>query len=115
MRIADPKTKDNVVLIPAADDAAYEYYLLKVTSDGIIDLEDFTDDYGSSFEKNTAILMGHFFFQENLIDMTYTLAERKLALVLPATVRNICGDLKGKRKGIFQVPIEVNNEIMASL
>jgi len=71
VRIADLATKDSVVAIAAADDAAYEYYLLKVTSDGIIELEeDFTDDYGSSFEKNTAILMGHFFVRENLIDMT---------------------------------------------
>ena len=43
------------------------------------------------------------------------LEQRKLAFVLPATVRHICGDLKRKRKGIFQVPIEVNDEIIASL
>ena len=29
--------------------------------------------------------------------------------------RHICGDLKRKRKEIFQVPIEVNDEIIASL
>jgi len=59
--------------------------------------------------------MGHFFIRENLIDMTYRLEQRKLALVLPATVRHICGDLKWKREEIFQVPIEVNNESIASL
>lgn len=62
-------------------------------------------------------LKGHFFVRENLIDMTYRLEQRKLALrlVLPATVRHICGDLKQKRKGIFQVPMEVNDDIIASL
>jgi len=95
VRIADLATKDSMVAIAAADDAAYEYYLLKVTSDDIIELEeDFTDDYGFSFEKNTAMLMGHFFIRENLIDMTYRLEQRKLALVLPATVRHICGNRK---------------------
>ena len=116
VRIADLATEDSVVAIAAADDAAYEYNLLKVTSDGIIEMEeDFTDDYGSSFEKNTAILIGHFFVRENLIDMTFRLEKRKLALVLPATVRHICEDLKEKKKGIFQVPIEVNDDIIASL
>lgn len=116
VRIADLASKDSVVVIAAAEDAAYEYYLLKVTSDGITELEeDVTDDYGSSFQKNTPVLKGHFFVRENLIDMTYRIEERKRAHVLPGTVRHICGDLKRKRRGIFQVPVQVNDEIIASL
>ena len=61
MRRADRATKDGVVAIAAAADAVYEYYLLKETSHGIIELEEgFTDDYGSSFQ-NTAILKGQWF------------------------------------------------------
>lgn len=47
--------------------------------------------------------------------MAFRLEKRKLALVLPATVRHICEDLKEKKKGILQVPIEVNDDIIASL
>lgn len=62
VRIVDLATKDSVVAIADDDDDdAYKYYLFKVTSDGIIELEvDFTDDYASSFEKNTTVLKGHF-------------------------------------------------------
>lgn len=115
VRIADLATKDSVVAIAAADDdAAYKYNLFKVTSDSIIELEEDFTDYASSFEKNTAVLKGHY-VRGNLIHMTYRLELGKLALVLPAAVRHICGDLKWKRKGIFQAPIKVNDEIIASL
>ena len=52
---------------------------------------------------------------ENLIDMTYKLHVNKNALVLSGTIRRVCGDLKRKRKNIFQVPLNVNEEIIASL
>jgi hypothetical protein len=49
VRIADLATKGSIVAIAAADDPDYEYYLLKVTSDGVVELEEaIIDDYGSS-------------------------------------------------------------------
>ena len=116
MRIADLATKGSVVAIAAADDPHYDYYLLKVTSDGVTELESaVTDDYGCSFERGSSVLKGNFFLRDNLIDMTYRLDKKKLAFVLVGTVRNVCGELKHNRKGIFQVPLEVNEEIIASL
>ena len=116
VRIADLATKGSVVAIAAADDPDYEYYLLKVTSDGVIELESaVTDDYGCSFERGSAVLKGNFFIRDNLIDMTYKVDKNKSAFVLVGTVRHVCGELKRKRKGIFQIPLEVNEEIIASL
>ena len=115
VRIADLATKDSMVAIAADDDPDFEYYLLQVTSDNVTKLDSaITDDYGSSFVRGSAVLKVHF-IRENLIDMTYKLNEKKSAFALVGNVRHVCGELKQKRKGIFQVPLEVNEEIIASL
>jgi len=116
VRIADLAMKGSIVAIAAGDDPDFEYYLLKVTSDGVTELQEaFTDDYGLSFPLGSVGLEGNFFHRENIIDMTYKLDERKTAFVFSATVRHIFGELKKKRNNIFQVPLIVNEEIIASL
>ena len=82
VRIADLAAKGSVVAIAAAaDDPDFEYYLLKVTSNG---LEATTDDYGCTFPRGSAGLRGNFFIKNNIIDMTYKLAKKKVHLFLPA-------------------------------
>lgn len=110
--IANLATKGSMVPIAADDDPDYEYYLLKVNSEGVIKLESaVTDDYGCSFDRGSAVLKGHFFIKDNLIDMTYKLDKNKSAFVLVGTVRHVCGELKHKCKGIFRVTLEVNEEV----
>ena len=116
VKIADTATKDSIVAVAAGDDPDYEYYLLKVTSDGLLELDEaVTDDYGCSFPRGSVVLKGDFFNKDNLIDMTYKLDLKKTAFVLGATVRAVCGELKRKRKNIYQVPLAVNEDIITSL
>ncbi|CAH3135748.1 unnamed protein product, partial [Pocillopora meandrina] len=65
VRVADLAAKDSIVATEAADDLDYDYYLIKVTSDGV----------------------RYFFVRENVIDMTYKLDKNKTAFVLAGTVR----------------------------
>lgn len=77
-----------------------------------------TDDYGSIYTAVLEVLRGHFFLRENLIDMSHKLDERKVAIVHAATVRHICSDLhvvKRGRKSVFKVPVDLNEEILASM
>jgi len=61
------------------------YYLLKVTSDGVISLkENFEDAYGGSYSKGQTVLLRKFFLKENLIDRTYKLDK---VAVFPGTVQ----------------------------
>ena len=54
MKIADMATIGSTVAVAAADDPDYDYYLLKVTSEGVVELDTvMTDDYGSSFPKGS--------------------------------------------------------------
>lgn len=119
VKIADLAVEGSVVAVAADDDASYDYYLLKVKSNGVEELEDnTTDDYGSIYTAGQEVLRGHFFLRENLIDMTYKLNERKVAIVHAATVRHICSDLhvvKRGRKSVFKVPVDLNEEILASM
>ena len=97
----------------------YDYYLLKVTSSGIIFLkENFKDTYGGSYLKGQTVLLGNFFLRENIIDRTYKVDD-KVAGVFPGTVRYICGPLVPKRKKgprpTFQVPLDEHEQILASL
>ena len=118
IRLADLAGKDSIVAVAAEDDPSYDYYLLKITSDGVEELTaPFTDDYGLTFGPGFHILKGHFLIRENLIDMSYKLDDKRLAAVHAATVRHICGELaktKGRRP-VFKISIEQNEEIMASL
>ena len=87
VRIADLAAKGSVVATAAADDPDFEYYLLKVRSDGLIDLEEaITDDYGCTFPRGSAGLRGNFFIRENINDTTYKFDEKKFAFVLTGTV-----------------------------
>ena len=119
VKIADLAVEGSVVAVAADDDASYDYYLLKVKSNGVEELADnTTDDYGSIYTAGQEVLRGHFFLRENLIDMTYKLDERKVAIVHAATVRHICSDLhvaKRGRKSVFKVPVDLNEEILASM
>ena len=78
--------------------------------------DNFKDPYGNIFKKGQFVLQGKFFLRENIIDQTYKLDER-VAGVLPGTVCHICGALtsKGKRRQIFQVPLNEHEQILASL
>lgn len=105
------------VVAVAADDESYDYYLLKVKSNRVEELADnTTDDHGSSYTAGQEVLGGHFFLHDNLIDMTYKLDERKVPIVHAATVRHICYDfVKRGRKSVFKVPVDLNEEILASM
>ena len=58
------------------------YYLLQVTTNEPILLqEEQVDDYGCPMPAGSRVLKGHFFSRENLIDMTYCLDEKKVAII----------------------------------
>ena len=97
--IADLATQGSTVAIAALDDPVYDFYLLKVTSDGVEELgEDFTDDYLSHYCEGSEVLKGHFYLHDNIHDMTYTLDTKRVAAVFAATVRHICSDLTVKKR-----------------
>ena len=116
VRVADLAAKDSVVAIAAANNPDYDYYLMKVTSDGVVELDEpTTDDYGCTFPRGFLGLEGYSFVRDNIIDMTYKLDKSKTAFVLAGTVRHICGELQKCRNNIYKVPLTVNEEIIASL
>jgi len=50
--------------------------------------------------------------------MTFTIDKKRTAVVYAGTVRHICGDLPVKRKGrkvVYKLPLEMNEEIIASM
>ena len=118
VHLAELPGKGSVVAIAADDDSHYDYYLLKIISDGVVTLECGSED---QFSCEKGVLLGHFFQRENLIDFTFKLEARKPAAVLTGTVCHICRDLvlKSKetqrRKAIYKLPVTENEEIMASL
>ena len=116
--IADLATKGSTVAI-AADDPMYDFYLLRVSSDGVEELDEtIMDDYGSQYYAGHQVLRVHFYLRENIHDMTFSLDTTRMAIVYAATVRHICGDLKQKRKKkkpIYKLSLEQNEDIIASL
>ena len=46
LHVADLVGKDSIIAIAADEDDSYDYYQLKVTSEGPVELGDVTDDYG---------------------------------------------------------------------
>ena len=97
--MADLAAKGSTVAIAAFEDPVYDFYLLKVTSDGVIELEKpITDDYSCHYPIGSSVLKGHFYLRENLQDMTYTLDNKREAIVCAGTVRAICTDLSVKKK-----------------
>lgn len=117
-RVADLAEKGSTVAIAAEDDPFYDYYLLHVTSDGVVDLEDpTTDDNGQTYHRGASVLFGHYYLRHNLIDMTYTL-DKKLTICYAGTVRHICGVLeqsRSQRKPIYKLSIFQHEDILASL
>lgn len=111
-------SKDSIIAIAAKGDS-YDYYLLKVTTDGVVVLtRDETDDYGSLFQAGNTVVKGNVFLRHNLIDMTFKLDIKKTAILYPSTVRYVCSDLKKKGRGrneIYQVPMDIHEDIIASL
>ena len=88
VRVADLAAKDSKVATEAADDLDYDYYLIKVTSDGVVELDEpMTDDYGCTIFRGSSGRKRYFFVRENVIDMTYKLDKNKTAFVLAGTVR----------------------------
>lgn len=114
--IADLVEAGSIVAIAAANDACYDYYLLKVSSPRAVHLSsDTIDDYGAAYQKDSFILEGNFFLRENIIDMTYKL-DKKKAIVYANTVRAICGELakiRKQRKELFKVSFAQHEEIMS--
>ena len=114
--ITDLVEAGSIVAIAAADDAYYDYYLLKVTSSGAVSLEhDTIDDYGAAYHKGTLVLEGSFFLRDNTIDMTYKLGKKK-AIVHANTVRAICGELvliRRQRKELYKLSPAQHEEIMS--
>lgn len=113
--VTDLVEAGSIVAIAAADDACYDYYLVKVSSPGAVCLSsDTVDDYGAAYQKGSFILEGNFFLRDN-IDMTYKL-DKKKAIVYANTVRAICGELttiKRHRKELFKFSLAQHEEIMS--
>ena len=104
VRISHLAAKGSVVATVAADDHDFECYLLKVTSDGLIELDKaITDDSGCTFPRGSAGLRGNFFIRENVIDITYKLDRKQFAFLPTGTVQHVCGELKRKRNNIYSL------------
>jgi len=114
--VADLAAKDSVVAIAVAKDPDYDYYLMKVKRDGLVELhEPKTDDYGCTFPKGSRGLKRYFFVRDNIIGMTYKLDKNKTAFVLAGTMQHVCGELQKWRNNINKVPLTVNEELIVSL
>lgn len=105
--------------IAAQDDDSYDYYLMKVTSNGLVTLRaEETDDYGCQFQAGNIVLKGQFFLRHNLIVMNYKLDVKKKAMVHPGTVRCVCSELKKEGKGrneVYRVAMDVHEDIITLL
>ena len=87
LHVADLFTKDSIIAIAAEEDNSFDYYLLKITSDGHVVLKDHvTQDYGCALPAGNTVRKGHFFLRDNLIAITYKLDDKKVAVVFPGTV-----------------------------
>ncbi len=112
-------TRTASVIAIAADDQIHTYHLLKVTSDGSINVKtSSTDSYGTSVQPGTSVFEGYFFECQNIFDRTYKLCAKKKAFVYTICVRYICSDLQEKKKGrskIYQVTLEEHEGILSSV
>ena len=97
---ADLAVKGSTVAIAADDDPMYHFFPLKVTSEGVEQLDDnFTYDHQFTALRGQQILKGNFYLRDNIYDMTFTVDVQLTAVVYAATVRHICGELPAKKKG----------------
>ena len=117
--MADLAVKGSTVAIAADDDPMYDFYLLKVTSEGVEELEsDYTDDHQCTAFRGEKVLKGNFYLRDNIHDMTFTLDIKRRAVVYAATVRHLCAELPTRKRGrktIYKLPLKENEEIIASL
>ena len=119
LHIADLYVKGSTVAIAADDDRMYDFYLLKVISEGVEELDNnFTDDYHFTISRGEQVIKGNFYLRDNIRDMTFTLDVNRTALVYAATVCYICGELPARKKGrktIYKLSLREMEEIIASL
>ena len=111
--ITDLEEAGSIVAIAGADDACYDYYLLKVTSSGAVSFEhDTIDNYGAAYQKGT-LLERSFFLRDNIIDITYKLDKK--AIVHANTVQAVCGEfvLIRRRKELYKCSPAQHEEIMS--
>ena len=79
--MADSAVKGSTIAIAAADDLMNDFYLLKVTSKGVEELDhDYTNNYESTAIRGTQVLKRHFTLRDNIHYMTFTLDETTLQL-----------------------------------
>ena len=106
--IADLAVKGSTVATAADDDPMYDFFPLKVTSEGVEQLDDnFTDDHQFTALRGQQVLKGNFYLRDNIYDMTFTVDVQLTAVVYAATVRYYCGELPAKKKGkktIYKLP-----------
>ena len=118
--LADLASVGTIVAVAAHLDPSYDYYLLQVTTNEPILLqEEQVDDYGCLMPAGSRDLKRHFFSHENLIDMKYRLDEKKVAIINVKSVRCICFDLKEvskkrAKKKVYKLSLEQHEEIMAN-
>ena len=118
--LPDLASVGTIVAVAAHLDPNYDYYLLQVTTNEPVLLqEEQVDDYGCPMPAGSRVLKGHFFSRENLIDMTYRLDEKKVAIIDVKSVRCICFDVKEvskkrAKKKIYKLSLDQHEEIMAN-
>lgn len=94
-------------------DPMYDFYLLKVTSDGELESK-FTDNYEFNALRGQQVLKVHFYLRGTLMIWHLHLMRSTLQLfTLP--VCHICGDLTEKKKHFSKLSLRENEEIIASL
>ena len=91
--------KGSTIAIAVVDDPVYDFYLLKVTSDGVQELDDdFTDDYASHYYKGSEVLKGHFYLHDNIHD-----------------TKRVAAVKRGSKKPIYKLSLVQHEEIIASM
>lgn len=118
--MADLAAKGGTVAIAAFEDPDYDFYLLKMTLDGMEELEEpLTDDCSCHYPSGSAVRKGHSFLTENLQDLTYTLDTKSIAVAHAGTVRAVCTDLsvkkKSQNKAIYKLSMQQHEEIIGSM
>ena len=118
--LGDLASVGTIVAVAAHLDPNYDYYLIQVTTNEPILLqEEHVDDYGCPMPAGSRVLKGHFFGRQNLMDMTYHLDDTKVAIINVKSVICICFDLKEvsrkrAKKKIYKLSLEQHEEIMAN-
>ena len=116
--LADLASVGAIVAVAAHLDPNYDI-LQVTTNEPILLQEEQVDDYACPMLAGSRVLKGYFFSRENLIDMTYRLDEKKVAIINVKSVRCICFELKEvskkrAKKKIYKLSLEQHEEIMAN-